>query len=414
MPQNLNETYKRVLARLPADSPDRMLMQRTLLWLSFTTRPLHLLELSDAVVLEDDDMDLDSDSKLHLPEVLIELAQGLIDYDRESMLVSLSHSSIKTFLTSAWIQKSSVADFALEESKAHKEILRKCLTYLCFTEFKDGCNQSALVCATRTNKHPLLAYAVHNWALHVGNVDEEVWSHIRGFLSTRELPNGGNYGWWLRCITGFMPPQIVKRTSPLYYAASLGYTSLVKAILDFDHNINLEEPGGRQGSTALQVACFRKQREVSRLLVQAGANPLSPDGSPVEGGLSAFFWANANGWEDITELMTKGVGVQAQQRVYEPDSVAYALYVQETAVQAMEDASSTSSSGKLFRGSLDRTLSAYLKREVIERFLKERFGPRDFNVQVCPFTLFYPSLFIIIMCHFRSIKIDMSLISQRL
>jgi hypothetical protein len=340
MPQNLNETYKRVLTRLHTDSPDRILMQRTLLWLSFATRPLHLLELSDAVVLEDGDTDLDSDSKLHLPEVLVDLAQGLIDYDRESMLVSLGHSSIKTFLTSAWILKSSVADFALEESKAHKTIMWKCLTYLCFSEFKNGCGQSALVCETKTNRYPLLAYAAHNWALHVRDVNDEDWQHIRDFFSTIVLRNGGNYGWWLQCTLGSLPHQIVQQTSPLYYAASLGYTSLVKTILDFDQSVILEKPGGRQGSTALQVACFRKQREVSRLLVQAGANSFSPDGSPVEGGLSAFFWAQANGWEDIMELMTKSAaarGVQAQQRVYKPSSVAYALTVQETAVQATED-----------------------------------------------------------------------------
>ena len=348
MPQNLNETYKRVLARLHTDSPDRILMQRTLLWLSFATRPLHLLELSDAVVLEDDDMSLDSDSRLHLPEVLIDLAQGLIDYDRDSMLVSLGHSSIKTFLTSAWILKSSVADFALEESKAHKTVMRKCLTYLCFSEFKNGCDQSALVCETRTNRYPLLAYAAHNWALHARNVNDEDWQHIRAFFHTIALPNGGNYGWWLQCTAGYLPHQIVQQTSPLYYAASFGYTSLVKAILDFDQSVNLEKPGGRQGSTALQVACFRKQQEASKLLVQAGANPCSLDGSPVEGGLSAFFWAKANGWEDIMDLMTKSAvarGVQVQQRVYKAGSVAYALDVQKTVVQALEDASSAASSG---------------------------------------------------------------------
>lgn len=410
MPQNLNETYKRVLTRLPTDSPDRILVQRTLLWLSFATRPLHLLELSDAVVLEDDDMGLDSDSKLHLPEVLIDLAQGLIDCDRDSMLVSLSHSSIKTFLTSAWILKSSVADFALEESKAHKTIMRKCLTHLSFSEFRNGCGQSALVCETRTNKHPLLAYAAHNWALHVRNVNDEDWQHIRGFFSTRILPNGGNYGWWIQCTVGSLPPRIVQQTSPLYYAASLGYTSLVKAILDFDQSVNLEEPGGRQGSTALQVACFRKQREASRLLVQAGANPFSPDGSPVEGGLSAFFWSKANGWEDIMELMTKSAvacGLQAQQRVYKSGSVAYALTVQKTAVQAMEDASS---SGKLIRASFP----AYrLEKDVLERFLKERFGPYEFNLKVYPFYNVFP-LFSITMYHFSSDSTNTYLISQLL
>ena len=106
-------------------------------------------------------------------------------------------------------------------------------------------------------------------------------------------------------MAGDLPLQIVERTEPLYYAASFGYTSLVTAILEFDQPVNLEAPGGRQGSTVLQVACFRKRWDVSRLLVEAGADPFSIDGSPVEGVLSAYWWAEANGWDDILELMAK-------------------------------------------------------------------------------------------------------------
>lgn len=338
MPQDLNETYARLLMRLSTSSPDRNLLRRTLLWLSFATRPLSLLELADAVVLEESDTGIDNDSRLCVPEILIDISHGLVDYERESMNVALTHSSIKTFLTSDWTQQSPVADFMLKSENVHKDMMRICLTHLCFSEFKDGCGQSAFVCDERLTRYPLLAYAAKNWVFHAKDIDEEDWRRIRPFLATSALAKGGNFGWWLQLITGNISPHVVEQTNPLYYAASFGYNSLVAAILEFNPQVELEAPGGNQGSTALQVACFRKRRQVSRLLVEAGADAFSKDGSPVEGGFSAYWWAKTNGWEDIMELMERKASKRlVREHVYRPGSVAFALTVQETVVQEMHN-----------------------------------------------------------------------------
>ena len=82
------------------------------------------------------------------------------------MKVSLAHSSVKTFLTSDWIQQSPVAEFMLGGNTVHKKLMRTWLTYLCFAKFQNGCKQSAFACHERPSKYPLLAYAVENWAFH--------------------------------------------------------------------------------------------------------------------------------------------------------------------------------------------------------------------------------------------------------
>jgi hypothetical protein len=72
------------------------------------------------------------------------------------------------------------------------------------------------------------------------------------------------------------------------------------------------------------------------------------------------------------ELMTRSAverGLQAQQRVYMPNSVAYALSVRKTAVQKMEDSS--------------RSFPSYRQQmDSLRRFLIERFGSYNFNVEV--------------------------------
>jgi hypothetical protein len=225
-------------------------------------------------------------------------------YDPRSNLVTLSHYSIKTFLTSDWIKTSSTSDFAVDETCAHKAVMQRCLTYLLFSQFRGAAVKSVQTYEEKNQDYPLLMYAAHNWPLHLREPDKDDWLRIRQFPSVRSLPYGGNYGRRLRMLGGHWATAYLC-SDPLYYAASYGYTALVEAILRFNDDVNLEVAGGRAGSTALQVACFRRQLGAATLLVRAGANPLTLDGSLIEGdfqGFPALWWVVQNGWTELTEL----------------------------------------------------------------------------------------------------------------
>jgi hypothetical protein len=331
MPRSLNETYAMLLNRIPKLSPDRELLRRCLLWLSFAARPLKLAELAEAVILEHTDEDVDSDCRLRSPEILLDISQGLFDLDFDSGRVTLAHSSIKAFLLSDWIKDSSVADFSLNNTKGHSEIMRLCLTHLSFSEFSEGYGEPDDVFEWRFEEYPLLEYAAKSWTLHAKTVDPEDWKRIKAFLDTHIRPRGGHFGWWLQCIGAETRPDIFRQSQPLYYPASFGLTNLVKAILDNDPSVDLEAPGGLAGSTALQVASFRKQRDVAILLVEAGSDAFSLDGSALGGGFSSHFWAKANGWDDIVKFMEAkrlASGSKIIEYKYESFSVKYALALQ--------------------------------------------------------------------------------------
>lgn len=55
-PASLNETYALLLGRIPESSPDRRLLRRCPLCLSFVARPLRLFELTKAMIM-DNEMD---------------------------------------------------------------------------------------------------------------------------------------------------------------------------------------------------------------------------------------------------------------------------------------------------------------------------------------------------------------------
>jgi hypothetical protein len=158
----------------------------------------------------------------------------------------------------------------------------------------------------------------------------------------------------------------------LYYAASFGYNMLVSAILSFEKALNLEQPGGRHGSTALQVACFRRQRKAVELLVEAGANPFSPDGSSLDGGFSSVFWAKSNGWDDLAEWMTENGKTNGSK----PRGDLHGKYTREIARNAQGLAlEELRSPPDLSRPRwAHQIVSAYgMKEEEARRFLRQKF-----------------------------------------
>ncbi|OBT96480.2 hypothetical protein VE01_05654 [Pseudogymnoascus verrucosus] len=199
MPTSLNEMYAMLLNRIPKSSPDRELLRRCLVWLSFSTRPLRLAELAEAVILEDTSENVDSDDRLHSPEILLDISQGLFEVDGNSGRVALAHSSVKTFLLSKWIQNTSVADFSMDDAKGHGEIIRLCLTYLTLSGFISGWGETMEVTETRFKEYPLLEYAVENWLGHskIANYEFQMWSKVTENTSSHHLNLGmRTLEWW--------------------------------------------------------------------------------------------------------------------------------------------------------------------------------------------------------------------------
>ncbi|KAF5972525.1 zinc finger C2H2-like [Fusarium coicis] len=256
VPSNLNETYKRTLENIK-NTEDRRLIKRALLWLAYSLRPLNLQELADAVVVEEDDDAIDNDIHLHDPMILLEYANGLIEFNLVTQAVSLSHSSIKTFLTSDWIKNSSASYFALGgDTECHLKIMRWCLTYLSYSEFNSGCG---VISKSTVSRYPFLDYAAWNWPYHLRNPSAKDWKVVSAFLSTRNSESGGNYGCWIHALDRSIHPETLKETQPLYYAASFGFSPLVEAMLVFDDSLDLEAPG-----VALALLHYKSLASASR------------------------------------------------------------------------------------------------------------------------------------------------------
>ena len=243
----------------------------------------------------------------------------------------------------------------------------------------------------------LFDYASQYWVWHVRDLDDEGWQRVQSVLKMRDAPFVGTYFHWIRAVVGDMSELIMLQTPPLYYAASFGLLHLARAILKNDKKVDLEARGGRMDSTALQVACFRRQLECATPLFRAGADPFSLDGTPLANGLSAFYWARTNNWSDLCNEMA--ASNEIKMRTHTKYELAYGLSSKPEQAEA-EKVSYTAMQSMILQTSGPRTeldsvrqtvdgvwshhfISDYrMPRETVATYLKQEFGDLDFHIRV--------------------------------
>jgi ankyrin repeat domain-containing protein 50 len=189
MPETLDQTYDRILQSVP--SLHKPFAQSALHWLAFATRPLQLQELAEAAVLTPESEGFDPDACRLLDENLIlELCgtlvtASIVEYHQHASddwlskklriqggyytsymnnnkfsVVSLSHYSVKEYITSESLHKGSLSSFYASEKLANTFLAECCLFYL--LEF----NKGEIASAFNFQESPLLIYSACNWMSH--------------------------------------------------------------------------------------------------------------------------------------------------------------------------------------------------------------------------------------------------------
>ncbi|KAJ5118756.1 hypothetical protein N7448_010464 [Penicillium atrosanguineum] len=276
LPGTLRETYVNTLARIAPD--DQIFVREALFWLSFVKTPVTINQLNDAVVVDEGSTFFDEEMMLFPPKILLNISQGLITIDA-SGYVSLAHSSVKEFLTSEWIRTSSVKCFSLDPTTANATIMRRCLTYLCLDNFKSGYVPTADESYARLEEYPFLEYAAYYWAIHAADcvLGEHERSLVNHLFESKSLPCRGNFGVWVQALLLEVDIEVIEKTQPLYYAASFGMTSVIKAMIKSNSGLDINAPGGRTGATPVFIAAYRGNIEIVKILLLAGADPTIPD-----------------------------------------------------------------------------------------------------------------------------------------
>ncbi|KAF2845553.1 hypothetical protein T440DRAFT_460188 [Plenodomus tracheiphilus IPT5] len=276
LPPTLDKTYDRILSSIA--EPDAKYALRILQWLTFALRPLTVDEIAESVAIDDGRIPtFDREEVLEDPMDVLDICCSLVTIapatadtrprNPPKHIVKLAHYSVKEYLLSEIIQKTSAARFGLQLVASHATMARACLDYL--LQFQSPLTEEAL----RDSK--LARYSAEYWMAHFGRAGGSNTDLLQAALLLSSSENAA-YLNWIRISDPERPwavPDLTKSIEdvplPLYYMSLFGLVDVVKLLVDTSVDVNTK--GGFYGN-ALVAASGSGHEETVNLLLQHGAN----------------------------------------------------------------------------------------------------------------------------------------------
>ncbi|MCJ1270793.1 hypothetical protein MMC22_010690 [Lobaria immixta] len=282
LPQELDETYDRILQNLDSENAEDAFT--VLQWLTFSLRAVQIEEIAAVISVDVEcDLELDVERSLIEPRALLEICSSLVTTSNSTLEhpsgernrieeLRLSHFSVKEYLTSERIRSRPTARFGILEIPAHLSIAQTCLAYL--LQF----NKPDSLASDTFSNYPLARYAAQYWSEHAKIVEQHSRNEALDVLAKALFRSDTDcFLNWIRIFDHEHPwdkpdfSRPAKSVAPrLYYASLLGHDCIVQQLLEEGaENINAE---GAEFGNALQAAVQGGHTEVVHRLIRSGAN----------------------------------------------------------------------------------------------------------------------------------------------
>jgi ankyrin repeat protein len=291
LPTGLQETYRRILDRIRAQNTEKRWERTTklLTWLVCQRRPLSMSELAMALAIRPGDMFADEEQKVFSENRLIQLCSPLVKLKHGTRVLEFRHFSVKEFLTTRRFEDGTDNPYYINEKDGDAELLRTCLTYLSFSQFRSmigpifkahiddprqglGCLEDCMA------PYPFFGYASSHWHSH-GIETEADPVCCRLIVSFFDNSSNASYIAWSqhRQITvaesrSYKHRGLAARVdnpSGLYYAISFGFPTVVGALLK---PLGTYHNQRRECSDALLAATFKTEPRMMQMLLDNGAD----------------------------------------------------------------------------------------------------------------------------------------------
>jgi ankyrin repeat protein len=320
LPETLDETYERVLREI--NKANREHARRLLQCLTVALRPLRVEELAEVLAI-----DFDAPAQGGIPQLnpkwrwadqhqaVLSTCSSLIAIvdDGDSQVVQFSHFSVKEYLTSDRLARSSVdvSRYHIVLEPAHTILAQACLGVL--LRLDDRTTED------NVDDIPLVKYAARHWVDHAQF--ENVASHIRDMMEYFFDADKPHWTPWCRVqeidvhwlvFSDFSPREKLNDAFPLYYASLGGFYDLAEHLVG-KHPERINARGG-QMVTPLVAALRKKYFKVAELLHRHGADVDVLGNEECTALIACVHGIPDNGFVDIAHwLLNHGAGVNAQE-----------------------------------------------------------------------------------------------------
>ena len=320
-------TFERILKQ-----PDSIvnLAKRVLNWVLQAKRPLTMLELQHAIVINNLNSKSIDPEILESSKIILASCLGMVSLSKTDGRVSIVHATARQFLLTNEQELS---------GSPQLDVARSCLKYLAFDEFSTGSCDSVASLRQRLVRMPFLDYCAHAWGNHIRQFQGALWDDLLIVLCSPPLcanvwqvvhyqdledseacevvfstqprnPHGlhvaafwGFAGFIMRAskinyglvIEDFSPVDSHSWT-PLHWAASMGNKETVKSLLNQGVDINVSDANDW---TPLTFAIVKGHYDVVKFLLSRGADRKTPNGLNFPSGE----WAHVCSHEDILQLL---------------------------------------------------------------------------------------------------------------
>ena len=291
LPETLDQTYARMIKILPKEHMESAI--RILQFLTYSQRPLRLEEAVDIIAVEvggAGDYGFNPDDRMPKPQEITRYCSSLVVcvsrkylFNKVVKELQLAHFSVKDYLTSNRLEGDMAIHF--DERKARGSMAEICLIYL-------------LQCEKRmlTKRHcPFSVFAANHWMNHA-EVGQFANNRVV-LLGTTLLSSPSSIKYW-NGVRKWKPLEELDLDTGFCYASYYGLELCIKAMIDI--NAQEGELDGYYGN-ALQVASYKGNADVVRILLKAGANPNMNKHGGYHG--SALQAASYEGHTDVVRIL---------------------------------------------------------------------------------------------------------------
>ncbi|KAG8820239.1 hypothetical protein FRC17_010213 [Serendipita sp. 399] len=305
LPKTLEETYSRILTKIP--SVYERELKTILMLLAFSTRPMTIQEVAEATAVNLESRTFSTDERFPDPYDILELCSSLVsladlgsdsasgftkerrytyNWPPEVKIIQFAHFSVKEYILSERARKGVSASLITTPSKSCLHITEICLIYL--LDFNGGKATTDF----DHNEYPLLAYAALHWMTHMGSMEDSDQNAIEDLLLRLFDPDDPSN--LMNCLNLYDPVSSTnlrtygdgarelgfsrKRNrqdfeTPLYYACYYGLLPIVEALLGMTTKRTRTDD---ELGTALEAAASGGFVTIARRLLEEGADPNAP------------------------------------------------------------------------------------------------------------------------------------------